>query len=462
MQRDTENPAPATAPRQLRAPVTPRDSAANAAPVHIDDALAKRAKAALETRSQVVHACAEANIAYACVQELQDALAKSRGVTAALRSNYQELYDMLQRGGAQQAGAGTEREREFADTLLACENFQKKQRLQLEDCQAALQAAKREAAEASKKEQAAAEQARELRRLLSAAGSELSTEQAARASLNAAARQAAAEAAEADQRASEHRAAAEAAESRARLAEETLKSHELSIASRERSELEQSAQRRAAEERVAALEADLGAATARCSRLESEMASQGASTEQRLVRLQAQLAEVEARALAAERRVAVELAAAVSERNAAVESAAAATDRASELQSLLQQAKEECDALRVLSASPPLPPASPPKPSPTTPPRQPASDYQALRSELDGWRMVAEQAEVIQKRMERELKVANSTIAALRAAAAADGKENEKNASVQATAQAEKDLRGRTTSTGAARLPGTRRQVTVD
>ena len=105
MQRDTENPAPATAPRQLRAPVTPRNSAANAAPVHIDDALAKRAKAALETRSQVVHACAEANIAYACVQELQDALAKSRGVTAALRSNYQELYDMLQRGGAQQAGA---------------------------------------------------------------------------------------------------------------------------------------------------------------------------------------------------------------------------------------------------------------------------------------------------------------------------------------------------------------------
>ena len=53
-----------------------------------------------------------------------------------------------------------------------------------------------------------------------------------------------------------------------------------------------------------------------------------------------------------------------------------------------------------------------------------ATQVRALRGELDGWKMVAEQAELLQKRAARELTAAQSTIAALRAAAADDNKEN--------------------------------------
>lgn len=65
--------------------VTPRDCAANAAPVHLDDALAKRVKAALAQRGK----CLDAGLAFACLTDLQDALASSRGATATLRANYQ-------------------------------------------------------------------------------------------------------------------------------------------------------------------------------------------------------------------------------------------------------------------------------------------------------------------------------------------------------------------------------------
>ena len=183
-------------------PKTPRDSVANAVPVHIDDALAKRVKLALALRPATQKAFPESSQIFTVLHEVQEALANSRGMTAELRHNYQELYASYQEctqgwrekcatlEAAATGGSGEdERRREYATTLAACEAFQNKQRLELEGCRKELEAARQAAKEAALKERAVAEQAVGLKGLLTGVADELRQEQAVRAAAQAAAKE---------------------------------------------------------------------------------------------------------------------------------------------------------------------------------------------------------------------------------------------------------------------------------
>ena len=113
------------------------------------------------------------------------------------------------------------------------------------------------------------------------------------------------------------------------------------------------------------------------------------------------------------------------ERDGALADAAAAAKRADELEQALTATKAELAAakaelealqLKFLSAPapapapPPPPPAPAPAPAPSKWPSASEVALKALRSELDGWKMVAEQAEMGKERAERDLKVAQRTI----------------------------------------------------
>ena len=75
----------------------PAEAAASfSAPVHVDDALAKRVKTAMTKRIAVVQACPDAGLAYAALQDSQDSLAANRGELITLRANYKELYDICE------------------------------------------------------------------------------------------------------------------------------------------------------------------------------------------------------------------------------------------------------------------------------------------------------------------------------------------------------------------------------
>lgn len=135
---------------------------------------------------------------------------------------------------------------------------------------------------------------------------------------------------------------------------------------------------------------------------------------------QALAARSEQEAAAREQKVAVGAAeaqamAAAKERDGALEASKA-------LQARLTKAEEEISALKVL-----MKPSKEKEEKAKAEAKAPAgpnpaeADFRALRSELDGWKLVAEQAEQMQQRAERKLAEANRTIAALRSA---EGKEN--------------------------------------
>ena len=146
---------------------------------------------------------------------------------------------------------------------------------------------------------------------------------------------------------------------------------------------------------------------------------------------QALAARSEQEAAAREQKVAVGAAeaqamAAAKERDGALEASKA-------LQARLTKAEQEISALKVLmkpskekeeeKVEAKAEAKAPAGPNPAE------ADFRALRSELDGWKLVAEQAEQMQQRAERKLAEANRTIAALRSA---EGKENAKGSAVAA------------------------------
>ena len=174
--------------------MTPRECAAAAAPVFVDDALAKRITAVLAKQ----HADREL---LTCLKDLQQALAGSRGVVATLRANYQETYDISEGWRRKYLSvvdgrADDSRADELtnaAAALAACEDFQQKQRLQIQALQQQLKAAEAAAKEAGARERTAAERERSTRQLLGSVQEELASEQRARAAQSAAAQAAAAE-----------------------------------------------------------------------------------------------------------------------------------------------------------------------------------------------------------------------------------------------------------------------------
>jgi hypothetical protein len=424
---------PGQSPRDKK-PVTPRDVVANSAPVHLDDALAKRVKAAMVKRPAVLQACPEAGPAYACLQEFADALAGSRGAVATMRANYQELYEIceswhekalaLESAAEGNAGAPA-REREYAATLAAAEAFQKKQRLQLESCQNMLQTAERAAREAAAKEKAATEQAASAKKQLAAAAEDRDTAQAMRAQEARAAQLAAAEgekererlAAELAKLGASYKEKLQAAEARAKQLEERLGEHDVAAVRRAVSERElaaAAAQMRAASEtraqeqarQVEILTVELKLKQEQVSHLEQSLrAAKDAASDER------------AKHAAAQEQAAARLAAVAPERDAAVASAAAATKRANELEASLREAEAEREALQLKFLSTPAPapaPAAAPPPPPPPGPTKVEMDFRALKGEVEGWKMVAENGEMTKERLERELKAANRTIATLR------------------------------------------------
>ena len=409
-----------------RKPVTPRDVVANAAPVHIDDASAKRVKAALSKRGAVLQACPDAKNAFDCLQESQENLASSRGAVATMRANYQELYDIceswhekclaLESAAEEHAGAA-QRERDFAATLAACEAFQKKQRLQLEDCQKALLFADQAKEKAEAAAKAAAEQAAAAKKALGVAKDELVAAEDRAASL-AASRRREAEAYEAEARRTqaEHEAASHAAALKLEAAQARLRELEEQMLSSDVASVRKAAAERELAEAAAAMKAKHEAEAAeRLKQLESAR-TELATCKEQLAHLQQALRAAEERALAeSAKRAASEeeargkLSVLRPERDGALADAAAAAKRADDLEQALAATKAELEALQVKFLSTPAPaPAASKWPS--------ASEValKAMRSELDGWKMVAEQAEMGKERAERELKAANRTITQMR------------------------------------------------
>ena len=435
-------------PLEQRTPVTPRDVIAKATPVHLDDALAKRVKEAMAKKVTVVQACSAAGPAFECLKEMTDALASSRGALATMRANYQELYDIcegwhekaiaLQSAADDGAGAAAA-QREYAATLAACEAFQKKQREQLEAALAAQQKAEHAAKEAVGRERAAMEQAARDKKALLAARDEVNAawDSAAGKVLAAQKAQAEAEAELRREREAQDALGAsgrerwQAAEAKVKELEERLQEHDVANVRRvveERERAERQRQLQAAHDALA-------------SRLESTMAELGVTAEQ-VTHLQGMLRAAEDRArdeaakrVAAEAAADARVAAVMPERDSALARAAAvekerdaALARISELETRLEEAIAQRDELTLkLLAAPASAPAPAPPPPPVAKAAGPSKDelaFRALQNELGGWKLVADQAEMVKEKMERELKAANRTIAQLRERANKDNKEN--------------------------------------
>jgi len=431
-------------------PKTPRDSVANAVPVHIDDALAKRVRAALALRPATQTAYPESSQIFTVLHEVQEALASSRGMTAELRHNYQELYASYQEctqvwrekcaalEAAATGGSGEDKRRqEYATTLAACEAFQNKQRLELEGCQKELEAARQAAKEAALKERAATEQAVGLKGLLTGVAEELRQEQAVRAAAQDAAKESEAtlhrERAVQEERAASSAERARAAEARAVELEKQLQSHGVSSAQREadgRQLVEEAAQLKASHR------AHVAEASSRLERLEAELATQTAEWKE-TVRLSDERALTsQAQCAAAEKQAAEQAAVsvgAIARVTALSEELAVVRTELTTAREELKLAREEREELQrkflLQRPSGGTRPSTPPPPPPPAAPLAGTAQYalQALRSELDGWKMVAEQAEQVQQRVERELKAAKSTIASMRAAAERAGAEDKEN-----------------------------------
>ena len=432
-----------------RKPVTPRDVIAKATPVHLDDALAKRVKEAMSKKITVVQACSAAGPAFECLKDMTDALASSRGALATMRANYQELYDIcegwhekclaLQSAAEDGAGAAAA-QREYAATLAACEAFQKKQREQLEAALAAQQKAEHAAKEAVGRERAATEQAARDKKALLAARDEVNAawDSASAKVLAAQKAQAQAEAELRHEREGQDALGAsgrerwQVAEAKVKDLEERLQEHDMAnvrrvVEERDRAERERKLQ--AAHDTLA-------------SRLEMTLAELGVTAEQ-VTHLQGMLRAAEdrtrdeaAKRAAAEAAADARVAALTPERDSALARAVtaererdAALARISELEARLQEAIAQRDelTLKLLAAPASAPTPAPPPPPPVVKAAGPSKDqlaFRALQNELDGWKLVADQAEMVKERMERELKAANRTIAQLRERANKDNKEN--------------------------------------
>ena len=448
-------------PRSLGPP--PVEAAASfSAPVHVDDALAKRVKTALTKRIAVVQACPDAGLVYSCMSDSQDALAANRGELITLRANYKELYDICEswheKCDALTAAAEAHAEepqwrKEAEQTLAAAEAFQKKQRLQIEALQQSLAAAEQTAKEAVAKEAAAKEEAASAKRVLSAARDELTAEQKLRASQHHAAQVAAQEAEAAAYREKGTRESLlqsgkeklEKAEAKVKELEERLQSYEVGNVKKMAEERELAAA-------MAAMKSEYeGKASEQATKIEGLEKEVKVQSEQ-IAHLQQSLrdaaeklqAEVQKREEAAKQAAEV-LAGMAPAREQALKFAADSNKRAEALEAQaadlrreLQSSKSEIEQLqrKLLStptvAPPPPPPAAAPAPAALTPAE---SEFRALKNELDGWKLAAETSEAVKEKRERELKQANKTIEQLRAAAAATrgGAENKENDTIAET-----------------------------
>lgn len=412
--------APASVPRQW-APqelVAPRDCAASSTPVYMDDALSKRV-------ANARHASLEAST---LVNDLQEALAGSRGIVATMRANYQSLYEAAEmwRQRYLEAVEGDSM-RDAAATVLKFEALIEQQRLRIEALQQALAAAEAAATAAGARERSALEKANGARQMLEKLEEELAKEKALRLAQGQAAHEAAQQAAaELAQAVAAHEAASKIARTRISALEEevsrlndSLREALIKLAKNGKSQADEAAAAAAAEAEAAAVAA---AAAAAMEALRKKLSvSEGelcAATAERM-----KLTELLRKAEEALMGVTAQAAEERGERDAALAEEAA---RASRAEAALRDLREELrlsteklealqkDYLRIQAQAQALPPPAPAAAPP--PPAMTASEMElrSLRSERDSWRLVAEQAELMKDRSDRELKQTKLVLAQLK------------------------------------------------
>jgi len=410
--------APVSVPRQW-APqelVAPRDCAASSTPVYMDDALSKRV-------ANARHASLEAST---LVNDLQEALAGSRGIVATMRANYQSLYEAAEmwRQRYLEAVEGDSM-RDAAATVLKFEALIEQQRLRIEALQQALAAAEAAATAAGARERSALEKANGARQMLERLEEELAKEKALRLAQGQAAHEAAQQAAaELAQAVAAHEAASKIARTKISALEEemsrlndSLREALIKLAKNGKSQADEAAAAAAAEAEAAAMAA---AAAAAMEALRKKLSvSEGelcAATAERM-----KLTELLRKAEEALMGVTAQAAEERGKRDAALAEEAA---RASRAEAALRDLREELrlsteklealqkDYLRIQAQAlpPPAPAAAPPPPAMTAS----EMELRSLRSERDSWRLVAEQAELMKDRSDRELKQTKLVLAQLK------------------------------------------------
>jgi hypothetical protein len=383
----------------------------------MDDALSKRV-------ANARHASLEAST---LVNDLQEALAGSRGIVATMRANYQSLYEAAEmwRQRYLEAVEGDSM-RDAAATVLKFEALIEQQRLRIEALQQALAAAEAAATAAGARERSALEKANGARQMLERLEEELAKEKALRLAQGQAAHEAAQQAAaELAQAVAAHEAASKIARTRISALEEevsrlndSLREALIKLAKNGKSQADEAAAAAAAEAEAAAVAA---AAAAAMEALRKKLSvSEGelcAATAERM-----KLTELLRKAEEALMGVTAQAAEERGKRDAALAEEAA---RASRAEAALRDLREELrltteklealqkDYLRIQAPQalpPPAPAAAPPPPAMTAS----EMELRSLRSERDSWRLVAEQAELMKDRSDRELKQTKLVLAQLK------------------------------------------------
>jgi hypothetical protein len=382
----------------------------------MDDALSKRV-------ANARHASLEAST---LVNDLQEALAGSRGIVATMRANYQSLYEAAEmwRQRYLEAVEGDSM-RDAAATVLKFEALIEQQRLRIEALQQALAAAEAAATAAGARERSALEKANGARQMLEKLEEELAKEKALRLAQGQAAHEAAQQAAaELAQAVAAHEAASKIARTKiSALEEEVSRLHDslrealIQLAKNGKSQADEAAAAAAAEAEAAAMAA---AAAAAMEALRKKLSvSEGelcAATAERM-----KLTELLRKAEEALMGVTAQAAEERGKRDAALAEEAA---RASRAEAALRDLREELrlsteklealqkDYLRIQAQAlpPPAPAAAPPPPAMTAS----EMELRSLRSERDSWRLVAEQAELMKDRSDRELKQTKLVLAQLK------------------------------------------------
>ena len=417
------------------------DSAASSSTADADaDPLSRKVQQALSKRIVVLQQCKDAGLAYSVLVELNEALSVGRNELRTLRANYDELYEICESWHMQVDALKAEKARRDGTDEDAVEEAKERGRLanRERDLAAELDALRQKCA-ASEGEgaslrtslQAEREKGAGLKKLMQALREDIAKESAAR-----------------QQDSDKHKA--QEVRMQAELRQELESRDKLLASGRERLKAKE-AELVELRERVSAMEVagvSQASATQRAvelsqaradeaSKAASEATEEAQKHRERTQWLQAQLDAQTALAEQAqallherERKATEHLAAAAAATERADTSLAerdAALAKVRGLEARVAKAEEEREeALKqyltaAAKEAPPAPaPAPPPKESPRISPAE--AELRALRNELDGWKMVAEQAQQMQSRRENELQVANRTIASLRAAA--EDKEN--------------------------------------
>lgn len=416
----------ASADREQRLP--PRAPQSGSEGSELENALDKRCKEALLKRLEVLQQCKEASTAYACVVDLQDALRYSKGETKALRKNYDELYEICESWHEQCLALKAEKEGREEDAAeakgheAAATEMQRQKRSvqqQLDTCQQQLAACELEMEGHKQACAASQQQITILKRQVQLSREELQKERELRESEAHAAQLAAAQAEVA--RASERQSAfalASGAKERLQQAEQeaaalrdqlqALQVAGVRKAAEERDEqAKRAAEAEARERQAAAAAAETAKLTAQLATLSGELegaASRAEALQERWDESEKAVQEEKDARKAAQAKAD----AASQERDAAAKAAEALKAQLAEAAAAHQALQQEYLRAKSAAAAAPAPAAEPP-PKPAS--SQAELDFKALRNELDGWKMVAEQSEAMTKKLERDLKTAQRQIA---------------------------------------------------